>query len=85
MTSGTTAVPDPAVLARAFLALGDGAPTVAPRRTPAAAIVLLTAVVLAMSTPLVWAGLVADQPDTAVLTPPRVALVDGDDDAPGGR
>ena len=45
---------------------------------------VLTAVVVAMSTPLVWAGLVADQPDTAVLAPPRVALVDGDDDAPGG-
>ena len=54
------------------------------QRTPAAAIVLLTAVVLAMSTPLVWAGLVADQPDTAVLAPPRVAIVGGDDDAPGG-
>jgi hypothetical protein len=84
MTPGTT-VPEPAVLARAFLALGDGEPTVAPRRTPAVAIVLLAAVVLAMSTPLVWAGLVADQLDTAVLAPPRVAFVDGDDDAPGGR
>ena len=83
MTTGTT-VPDPAALARAFLALGDGAPTVVPRRTPAAAIVLLTAVVLAMSTPLVWAGLAADQPDTALVAPARIALVDGDDDAPGG-
>jgi hypothetical protein len=80
-----TSVPEPAALARAFLALAEGAPDPAPpRRAPAAAVVLLTAVVIAMSTPLVWAGLLAEQPDTAVLTPPRVALVDGDDDAPGG-
>ena len=83
MTPGTTVL-EPAVLARAFLALGDGAPTVPERRTPVAAIVLLTAVVLAISTPLVWAGFVADQPDTALLAPPRVALVDADDDGPGG-
>jgi hypothetical protein len=83
MTPGTT-VPEPAVLARAFLALGDGAPTLPERRTPVAAIVLLTAVVLAISTPLVWAGFAADQPDTALLAPPRVALVNADDDGPGG-
>ena len=79
-----TSVPEPAALARAFLALGDGEPASPPRRAPAAAVVLLTAVVVAMSTPLVWVGLLADQPDTAVLAPPRVALADSDDDAPGG-
>ena len=79
-----TSVTEPAALAHAFLALGDGRPAAPPRRAPAAAVVLLTAVVIAMSAPLVWAGLLADQPDTAVLSPPRIALADSDDDAPGG-
>ena len=76
---------DPVVLARAFLALADGEPAAPPRAVPRVAVVLLTALVLAMSTPLVWAGLVADAPDTAALLPRGAALVDGDDDGLAGR
>jgi hypothetical protein len=83
MTPGSS-VPEPAALARAFLALADGQGAAPPRGVPPAAVVLLTAVVLAMSTPLVWAGLVADAPETTATAPPRTALVDGDDDGPGG-
>ena len=79
-----TSVHQPAALARAFLALSDGEPITPPRAVPPAAVVLLTAIVLAMSTPLVWAGLVADAPDTAATAPHRTVLVDADDDAPDG-
>jgi len=76
---------EPAALARAFLALADGAPATPARAVPPAAVVLLTAIVLAMSTPLVWAGLLADAPDSAAMLPRGTALADGDDDGPGGR
>jgi hypothetical protein len=75
---------DPAALARAFLALADGEPAVAPRAVPPAAVVLLTAIVLAMSTPLVWSGLAAHAPDAVAFLPRGVALVDGDGDGPAG-
>jgi hypothetical protein len=75
---------DSAALARAFLALADGEPSARRRAVPPVAVVLLTAVVLAMSTPLVWAGLAADAPDTPAFLPRGIALVDGDDDGPAG-
>jgi hypothetical protein len=77
----------PAALARAFLALADGEPATPPRAVPPTVVVLLAAIVLAMSTPLLWAGLAADGPDgpdAAATTPHRIALVEGDDDGPGG-
>ena len=83
MTPGST-VHQPAALAHAFLALGDGAPATPRRAVPPAAVVLLTAILLTMSTPLVWAGLVADAPETAATAPHRTVLVDGDDDGPAG-
>ena len=76
---------EPAALARAFLALADGAPATPARAVPPAAVVLLTAIVLAMSTPLVWAALAVDAPDNAAMLQRGTALVDGDDDGPGGR
>ena len=83
MTSGPS-VNQPTALAHAFLALGDGQQATPARALPPAAVVLLTAIVLTMSTPLVWAGLVADAPETAATAPHRTVLVDGDDDGPGG-
>ena len=76
---------DHVALARAFLALADGSPATPARAVPPAAVVLLTAIVLAMSTPLVWAGLIADAPHNAAMLPRGTALVDAGDDGSGGR
>jgi len=84
MTSASSAH-DPAALSRAFLALADGAAATPARAVPAAAVVLLIAMVLVSSTPLVWAGLMPDAPDNAAMLPRGTALVDADDDVPGGR
>jgi hypothetical protein len=83
MPSASSA-PDPAVLARAFLALGDGDPVTPPRAMRRAALVLLIALALAFSAPLLRAGLAADAPDTAAIAPHRTVLVDADPDEPGG-
>ena len=85
MTPASSAAHESAALARAFLALADGAPATPPRAVPPAAVVLLTAIVLASSTPLVWTGLAADAPDDAAMLPRVTALADGDEDGPGGR
>ena len=85
MTPASSAAHEPAALARAFLALAEGAPAAAPRPVAPAAAVLLTAIVLAMSTPLLWAGLGIDAHDDAAMLPRGTALVDADDDGPGGR
>jgi hypothetical protein len=84
MTPASSAAHEPAALARAFLALAEGAPATRARHIPPAAVVLLTAIVLAMSTPLLWAGLEADAHENAAMLPRGAALVDVDDDGPGG-
>ena len=80
---------EPAVLARAFLALaGTGAePLPARRGLPSAALALVSAVTIALALPLLWAAAAAETVDggAAATVPHKIALVaELDDDEPHG-